>query len=180
MKSSQSIVSSAGGREFVCSPAAVVAIIVREDERILMLLNPLADAWEVVNGALDAGETILEGLMREVGEEAGDEVKVRPLGLAHAYSFAYDPTLPYCLSFAWVLAYEGGEVIPGDDMAGSEVRWLSVDELESKEFKILVPRDYPWLFKRAVELYRLWKDQPSVALQAELDVVNARPKPGKK
>ncbi|MFZ0546454.1 MAG: NUDIX hydrolase [Candidatus Promineifilaceae bacterium] len=45
-------------RIFACSPAAVIAYIVNEDEEILFLSNPKRPGWwENVNGALDAGES---------------------------------------------------------------------------------------------------------------------------
>jgi hypothetical protein len=55
-----------GKRNFACSPAAVIAYIINEDEEILFLSSPKRpNWWENVNGALDAGESILEGVLRE-------------------------------------------------------------------------------------------------------------------
>ena len=135
-----------------------------------MLSNPKRPGkWEVVNGALDGGETILEGVLREVREEAGPAIRVRPLGTLHAYTFRYDDDVQYMISIAYLLAYEGGEVLAGDDMAGSEIQWMSLAELESGEVDIIVPQAQPWLFRRAVDLYRLWKGAADVMLQPHFD-----------
>jgi 8-oxo-dGTP pyrophosphatase MutT (NUDIX family) len=55
-----------GKRNFACSPAAVIAYIINEDEEILFLSSPKRPSWwENINGALDAGESVLDGVLRE-------------------------------------------------------------------------------------------------------------------
>ncbi len=135
-----------------------------------MLAHPKrGGGWEVINGALEANETVLEGALRETREEAGEPLRVRPLGTAHVSTFHYDDNVRYMLSISYVMAYEGGEVVPGDDMTGSLHRWWSADELMSERAKIIVPPDGLWLIKRAIELYRLWRGQ-TVELQPPLHV----------
>ena len=64
-----SVTDAAGQRSFACSPAAVAAFIVDESERLLLVSCPekrgAPDRWEVLNGALEAGETLLEGVLRD-------------------------------------------------------------------------------------------------------------------
>lgn len=107
--------------------------------------------WEAVKGALEAGETIEDGVCREVKEELGDEIRFRFLGTVHATSaqgkFAFPAVAVFCL-----LAYEGGDILPGDDMAGSQFKWWNLDDLLSSDQHI--PFD-KWLFRRAIQLYRL-------------------------
>lgn len=72
-----------GIRRFACSAVALQAIVVRQDETTLLLSSPTRHpdgAWQVVSGALEARETVLEGTLREVHEELGSQVPVRPLG----------------------------------------------------------------------------------------------------
>ena len=48
-------------------------MIINDREEILLLAHPeLGGGWQVVNGALEAGETALEGVLREISDEAGD------------------------------------------------------------------------------------------------------------
>jgi hypothetical protein len=74
MATSRPYVTSEGPRfrRFAAFPVAVQAILVNSDERFLLLFNPVGDqGWQVVSGALEAGETLLEGTLREVREELG-------------------------------------------------------------------------------------------------------------
>jgi ADP-ribose pyrophosphatase YjhB (NUDIX family) len=118
-----------------------------------------------VNGGLAAGETLLEGALREVREEAGPRVRVRPLGVVHAFTFRYDANLPFMLAIDFLFAYEGGAVEPGDDMAGGAYRWWGLEELRAERPRLAVPAaEQLWLLERAVELYRLWRDRPLPAI----------------
>jgi ADP-ribose pyrophosphatase YjhB (NUDIX family) len=57
-----------GTRRFACSAVAVQAILVSPEETTLLLSSPIRNpngAWQVVSGALEAGETVLEGTLRE-------------------------------------------------------------------------------------------------------------------
>ena len=169
MKNRKPIITATDGRrQFAGFSAAVLGYVVNKNEEILMLSHPeRPGSWEVINGALEAGETVLEGVLRETAEEAGPKVRVRPLGTAHITSFHYDPNVRYMLSISYLLAYQNGAVEPGDDMRGSGFRWWKLEELMEESVDVLVPPDQKWVLRRAVELYRRWKDQ-EVDLQPEL------------
>jgi ADP-ribose pyrophosphatase YjhB (NUDIX family) len=84
-----------GARRFACSAVAVQALILNADERILLLSAPTRNRlgeWQIISGGLEAAETVLDGVLREVREEAGPQVQVRPLGVVHAQTFH----LPRC------------------------------------------------------------------------------------
>jgi ADP-ribose pyrophosphatase YjhB (NUDIX family) len=155
------ITNKKGTRNFVCSAVALQGVVVNAEGQILLLSSPTRNpdgAWQVVSGALEAGETVLEGTLREVREELG-EIQVRPLGTIHAQTFHYDENVQYMIAIYYLLTYEGGEVVPGDDMQGSQYRWWSLAELENEQVHVVVPPGQKWILKRAVELYRLWKEQ---------------------
>jgi len=151
------ITAATGRRRFACSPAAILVFIVNEQEEVLLLAHPKrGGSWEVVNGALEAGETVLESALRETYEEAGAEIQVKPLGTVHVRTFHYDENVKYMLSIAYLMAYQGGRIQPGDDMAGSQYRWWGLEDLADEQVKLLIPPDGKWLVARAVELYRMW------------------------
>lgn len=164
------IITAASGRQFAASACGLIAFIMRDDERFLMLAHPQRPGqWEPPNGAYDGDETLLDGVMREIAEEAGPDVQVRPLGVVHAYNFRYDDILRHMISIIFLFEYDGGPVQPGDDMTGSNVLWMSVEQAESDAFNIIVPSKQRWLFRRARDLYRLWKNQPDQQLQPNFD-----------
>lgn len=152
------IIVSERERPFTTYPVAIQVILMDNQQRILLLSSPRRNRpneWQVISGGLEANETVLDGARRETGEEAGPDVRVRPLGVLHVQTFKYDRRIPYMLGVYYLMAYEGGEVVPGDDMVGSAYRWWSIDKL--RESAILYhPSTMLWLLERATAVYPLW------------------------
>ena len=163
-------IETANGKgRFTCSPAALLVFIVNENNEILLLSHPKRkNTWEVVNGVYEGGETLLDGALRETYEEVGSEIRVRPLGTIHAYSFHYDPNIQHMISVCFLFSYEGGDIVPGDDMDGSEYRWWKWDDIVEEDVVISVPPGRKWIIKRAIDLYAHWKDMDDIELQPEL------------
>ena len=157
-------VKGLNARVFPCFPVAVQVVAVNSDERILLLSHKTRGA-QVISGGMEAHESVLQAALRETAEEAGFAVRVRPLGVVHASSFTYDRQIKYMLDVYFVMAYEGGRVVPGDDMAGSEVLWRSVDEIIEQRIEIVIPPNGISILNRAVELWRLWKDASTYPLE---------------
>lgn len=155
------IVSENGLRSFACSPVAVVVLVVNDQEQLLFGYHDARQRWEAVSGALEARESILDGAMRELREEMGPAIQARPLGVLHASTFRYDDNAQFMISIAYLMAYEGGNIQPGDDMSGGGYRWMTLDELELGQTAVSIPRER-WILRRAVEMYRLWKDEEVV------------------
>lgn len=164
--SKQPIITTAGPkyRQFTASAVAVQAIIINQAEEVLLLYSlTRKQGWQVVSGALEANETLLDGTLREVYEELGQNIEVRPLGTVHVETFHYDPQVQYMLSSYYLFAYQESPIVPGDDMIGSEYRWWSRAELnETVDFH---PSTKPWMLNRAIELYGLWVNKPELPLQ---------------
>src|SRR4029450_10471382 len=90
------LTTAQGTRRFACSAVAVQAIIVNADERVPPLPPPTKsrpDEWQVISGGLEAAETVLAGVLREVREEADPHLQVRSLGVVHAQTFHFGPAL---------------------------------------------------------------------------------------
>ncbi len=153
------VTMASGKRQFTCFPAAVLSYIINEREEFLLLAHPQRQGWwEVVNGGMDAGESLLDCALREAHEEAGPDLLLRPLGVVHAHNFHLDAQVVYMFSIGYLLAYAGGTVTPGDDMAGSRFAWFGFDDLLRDDVHVVVPPEGKYLFRRALDLYRLWRD----------------------
>ncbi len=163
------MIEALNGRQFETHPAAVVVPIVTRREELLLLESPRRPGWwEPVNGAVDARETLLDAALREVREEVGPDLRVRPLGVVHASTFAYDAQVTHMISVTYLMAYEGGVPQPDDDMRGSRLQWATLDEIEAQALRMVPPLDQAWLRRRTLELFRLWKSAGDVPLQHSL------------
>jgi 8-oxo-dGTP pyrophosphatase MutT (NUDIX family) len=152
------MIAADGQREFACFPAAIMALILDADDRVLLFSHPArGDGWQVVSGAIEEGESPVAALLREVREEAGPAVSIRPVGSAHTWLHRFDSAVPAMMSIAYVATYLGGEVLPGSDMAGSDVRWATLAEIERGDVSLLLPRQ-PWLLRRAIAVHALFKE----------------------
>lgn len=160
----QPSIQAKNGRFFPTSAVALQAIIINQDEKFLLLNSPTRQqGWQCVSGGLDANETVLDGILREIGEEAGEQVQVRPLGVVHSQTFSYDENVPHMIGIYYLLEYVDGDIVPGDDMVGSEVRWWTVEDIA--EIENPHPSVIPWMLQRARQLHRLWKDEEKRPLQ---------------
>ena len=147
----------------VSRPRSLVFIIDPSTRGFLLLSSPAkreGAGWEIVNGGLEGGETLIDGVTREVAEEVGPAVELRVLGTVHASTWRYDDLIPHMISTFFVASYLGGEVTPGDDMAGCEARWATLDEVNglAAAGTALIPAGM-WLFERALQCFDLWSSQ---------------------
>ncbi len=72
----------AGSREFPDRPVVGVGGVVIEDGRVLLIRRgsePLKGHWSIPGGTLEVGETLAQGLVREMQEETGLQVRVGEL-----------------------------------------------------------------------------------------------------
>ena len=70
------------GREYPSRPIVGVGGVVFDGGRVLLIkrrFEPLAGRWSLPGGALEVGETLAEGLAREMKEETGLDVIVGPV-----------------------------------------------------------------------------------------------------
>lgn len=101
----------------------VAAVIVDEEERVLVIKRRDEDVWEFPGGALEIGETVVDGLVREVSEETG--LDVTPQRLTGVYQ---NMTLgPVALLFR-CRRVGGTERLSAETR---EWRWASLDEVRA-------------------------------------------------
>jgi ADP-ribose pyrophosphatase YjhB (NUDIX family) len=120
---------------------AVRAVLLDPDNRVLLVLfrEPETGAtfWTTPGGGLDAGETLENGLRRELREEAGlEEFETGPLLWTRREVFRWaGQTVDQRETFILV-SVPVFEVRPTVDLAAEDVhghRWWTVGELEASE-----------------------------------------------
>lgn len=122
----------ADGREYPERPLVGVGGVVISDGRALLIRRggpPLEGQWSIPGGMLEVGETILEGVRRELLEETC--VQVRVLDLIEVFErINLDPGGKARYHFV-VLDYlceaMGGEACAGSDV--TDVAWATPEEL---------------------------------------------------
>jgi len=120
-------------REFPTAPLVAVGAIVVKDGRVLLVRRgtaPLKGHWTLPGGVLELGESLHEGLVREVREETG--LVVEPLELIELLDRIHreDDRIRFHYVIAdYLCRVAGGEAKAASD--ADEVRWLERAEWNS-------------------------------------------------
>lgn len=115
--------------------------VVISDDRALLIRRgsePLRGEWSIPGGTLELGETLIEGVARELREETGLEVKVLELIEVFERIFAGNPGEPgapeggdrpqyHFVIVDYLCAAVSGTPRPGGDV--THVAWVREDEL---------------------------------------------------
>ena len=113
---------------------AAAALVVDEAGRLLLArraVEPDAGLWDTPGGFLDEGEDPMDGLRRELLEEAGVEVEIGDFFGMYLDRYGSGQTAPYVLNLVWRASIVGGELEAADDV--SELAWFAPDALPPDE-----------------------------------------------
>lgn len=132
-----------------------------DGERWLLFQRPGEHSWFVLGGHLKEDEDIDTGLLREIHEEIGPEVRVAIVRTIDAHTYVF-PGGEHFVSIFKLVQYQGGPIVLGDDMERCRYRWFTTEEVLSGQVAISVPYQR-WIVEWAVELARyLRMQQPPV------------------
>jgi 8-oxo-dGTP diphosphatase len=132
------------GREYPDRPYLGVGAVVLDDQRrVLLVLRggiPMQGEWSLPGGVLETGETIIEGMKREIFEETG--LLIEPVRFAGVYDRILRDSVGRA-QYHYVLVDHvcnvvGGELHAGDDV--KEVRWVAEKDLPEYKLAELTER----------------------------------------
>jgi NAD+ diphosphatase len=116
------------------APAVITAII--KDEKLLMAKHSygLKNMYGLVAGFIEAGETLEEGVEREIMEEVGLKVKDIKYFGSQPWPF------PNSLMIGFTAKYESGEIkVDGKEIL--EAKWFDVDEVPRTHSRMSIASD---------------------------------------
>ena len=130
------------GFSHVLGPAPGVSAFVVDGAGSILLARrahePDKGRWDTLGGFLEEGEDPIDGLRRELREEAGVEVDVGAWVGAYADTYRESPDERHVLNLVWEARIVSGEPTPSDDVA--ELRWFptgAVPEADELAFRWL-------------------------------------------
>jgi 8-oxo-dGTP diphosphatase len=142
-----------GSREYPDRPVVGVGGVAIEGGRVLLIRRgspPLEGEWSIPGGTLEAGETLIEGVRRELREETNLEVRVGELIEVFERIFPDGTGKP---KYHFVILDYLCERIRGEARAGSDVTdvaWAEAKELEKYALTPTATR----VIRRAFEMAR--------------------------
>jgi 8-oxo-dGTP diphosphatase len=119
-------------REYPNQPVVGVGGVIISHQRALLIRRgnePLQGHWSIPGGLLEAGETLQEGVKRELREETG--IEVRPVDLIEVFE-RIDLDGSGRTRYHYVVLDYLCEALSGEAQAGSDVTqvaWASAEEL---------------------------------------------------
>jgi ADP-ribose pyrophosphatase YjhB (NUDIX family) len=134
-------------REYPEHPIVGVAAVVLRDGHVLLVQRgrePAKGLWGLPGGMLELGETLAEGVRREVLEECGVEIEVGSLvGVFEPMQRDEAGRLRYhYVVLDYLARYVSGELRAADDAA--DARWVELDKLDhlpmSVETKVMIKK----------------------------------------
>lgn len=141
------------GREYPERPVIGVGGVVIANGRALLIKRghpPLQGEWSIPGGTLELGETLLEGVQRELLEETA--LQVRAVDLIEVFDRVFRDdsgrTQYHFVILDYLCEAVSGEACAGSDV--TDVAWVSENELERYSLTPTATR----VIRRAFEMAR--------------------------
>jgi ADP-ribose pyrophosphatase YjhB (NUDIX family) len=111
---------------------SVSGVVVDDEGRVLVIQRRDNGRWEPPGGVLEAGETIEDGVVREVREETGVEVEVQHLTGVYQ-------NLPRQVIALVFRCRPAGEAVAPETAESSQVRWVDLSLVDTLMVRRMPP-----------------------------------------
>ena len=139
----------------------VVGCLVRDAAGRLLLVRHHRRGWEIPQGRVEEGESLMNALQREIREETGVEVDPGPL--AAVWSKLSPPA---ALILTFLASYRSGELVASDETP--ELGWFAEEEARPMvSHPVNRDRLAALLAYGGTTLYRAYTSEPYRLLPAE-------------
>ena len=125
-------------RDYPEHPIIGIGAVIVDAGRVLLVrraTEPLRGEWSVPGGMLELGETLRDGVRREVLEETG--VEVEPGEVLDVFDSIFTDTLGrteyHYVLIDYLCRRLSGEAVAGSDV--SDVRWVTADALPAMDLR---------------------------------------------
>lgn len=121
--------------------SVVKCLIMNDDDQILLIQRADDDShggsWETPGGGVDGEETLHEACVREVKEEAGVDLQLADVMLAHNLEMPDSETQEaFDVSLFTALVPNGTPVDLSDNPDHQDHKWISVEDIRSGQVKV--------------------------------------------
>ena len=123
-------------REYPSRPIVGVGAVILKNDAVLLVRRgnePLKGIWSIPGGALEVGESLADGIRREVREEVGLEIEVGEIVevFERVTRDEQGAVRYHYVLIDFVCRPTGGALAAGDD--AGDVRWVAASELATIE-----------------------------------------------
>ncbi len=143
-------------RSYPSAPVLAVGAVIWKDDHFLLIQRgkkPMKGRWSLPGGKLELGESLIDGIKREIFEETGLDVRIGPLVDVVDY-IEKDDDGKICMHYTLVdyLAFwQDGDAVAGSDAAA--VKWATLKEIDDydlwSETRHIIEKSQELIVKRA-------------------------------